>query len=228
MTPDETVVLARYVRALCPQQKFDEYTPDAWHDVLGDWPLVTARTAAAAVAKKQPFVSPAEIIAEIRKQRDAKADSFQGPGLPAEVPDADPDDVPAYLAALRAQRTRAADGAELKRRPVAELIAGVVDSFGEIPRRDADEEVAEVRRPGPLGIECPSCQAPMGRPCKANIPGGRPPRELRTPHASRIRVAAGGPAELESAQAIEQRRAASLAHLDRLAANEAATNKEAS
>lgn len=149
MTPDETVILARYVRALCPQQKFDEYTPDAWHDVLGDWPLATARTAAAAVAKQQPFVSPAEIIAEIRKQRDAKADSFQGPGLPAEVPDADPDDIPAYLAALRTQRTRAADGEQLKRRPVAELIAGVAGSFGRIPAEDADEEIAEVRRPGP-------------------------------------------------------------------------------
>lgn len=227
MTPDETVILARYVRALCPQQKFDEYTPDAWHDVLGDWPLATARTAAAAVAKKQPFVSPAEIIAEIRKQRNDKADSFQGPGLPAEVPDADPDDIPAYLAALRAQRTRAADGAELKRRPVAELIAGVVDSFGEIPSRDADM-VAEVRRPGPLGIECPSCRAPMGRPCRASIPGNRASRDLRTPHASRIRVAAGGPAELESAHVIEQRRAASLVHLERLTANDAATDEKAS
>ncbi|MFE9855524.1 hypothetical protein [Streptomyces sp. NPDC005780] len=220
MTPDETVVLARYVRALCPQQKFDEYTPDAWHDVLGDWPLATARTAAAAVAKKQPFVSPAEIIAEIRKQRDAKADSFQGPGLPAEVPDADPDDIPAYLAALRTQRTRAADGEQLKRRPVAELIAGVASSFGRIPDEDAAEEIAEVRRPGPLGVECPSCQAPMGRPCRASVPGNRPPRELRTPHAARSRVALGGPAELESPQLIEQRRAASLAHLERLAANE--------
>ncbi|MEU1088902.1 hypothetical protein ABZ401_19065 [Streptomyces sp. NPDC005892] len=228
MTEEETVVLARYVRALCPQQKFDEYTPDAWHDVLGEWPLPAARAAAAAVARKQPFVSPAEIIAEIRKQRDAKADSFQGPGLPAEVPDADPDDVPAYLAALRAQRTRAAEGAELKRRPVAELIAGVVDSFGEIPKRDTTEEVAEVRRPGPLGVACPSCRAPMGRPCKANLPGGRPPRELRTPHAARSRVARGEPAQLEAPEVVEQRRAASLAHLERMAANQPAPTEEAS
>ncbi|MGW7334297.1 hypothetical protein ACWGIU_38030, partial [Streptomyces sp. NPDC054840] len=114
MTPDETVVLARYVRALCPQQKFDEYTPDAWHDVLGDYPLVAARRAAATVARRQPFISPAEIIEVIEQQRAENASDFQGPGLPAEVPDADPDDPVAYIAALRAQRYRAADGHELK------------------------------------------------------------------------------------------------------------------
>ncbi|MFB6977736.1 zinc finger domain-containing protein [Streptomyces scopuliridis] len=227
MTPDETVVLARYVRALCPQQKFDEYTPDAWHDVLGDWPLAAARAAAAAVAKQQPFVSPAEIIGEIRRQRDAKADSFQGPGLPAEIPDADPDDVPAYLAALRAQRTRAADGMELKRRPVAELISGVVDSFGDIPNSDVTEKVAEVRRPGPLGVECPTCRAAIGRPCRVEATSGnRGPRELRNPHAARGRVARGEPASLESPAEIDRRRAVSLAHLERLAANDAETRGE--
>lgn len=218
MTPDETVVLARYVRALCPQQKFDEYTPDAWHDVLGDYRLDAARAAAAAVAKQQPFVSPAEIIEEIRKQRDARADSFQGPGLPAEVPDADPDDVPAYLAALRAQRTRAAEGMELKRRPVAELIAGVVNSL-EMPGIEKPAEVVEVRRPGPLGVECPACSAAIGRPCRVEVSGKR--RELRKPHAARSRVANGGPAELESPAEIERRRAASLARLNALTEGDA-------
>lgn len=220
MTPDETVVLARYVRALCPQQKFDEFTPDAWHDVLGSYPLAESRAAAAAVARKQPFVSPAEIIAEITRCRGENASDFQGPGLAAEVPDADPDDVPAYLAALRAQRTRAADGMELKRRPVAELIAGVVDSFGDIPTSDA-AEVVPVRRSGPLGVNCPVCRAAIGRPCQLEgVGGNRPARELRQPHAARIRVSKGGPAVLESPEEIERRRAASLAHLERLAANE--------
>ncbi|MFF8100105.1 hypothetical protein ACF07S_10070 [Streptomyces sp. NPDC016640] len=171
MTPDETVMLARYVRALCPQQKFDEYTPDAWHDVLADYALPNARAAAAAVARKQPFVSPAEIIAEIRRTRDDRAADIQGPGLPAEVPDADPDDVQAYLAALRGQRTRAADGQVMRRRPVAELLAGV--------GREIPTEVAAVKRPGPLGIECPACGAPIGRPCRMD--NGRE----RAPHSAR-------------------------------------------
>lgn len=172
MTPDEAVVLARYVRALCPQQKFDEYTPDAWHDVLADFALADARAAAAAVARKQPFVSPAEIIAEIRQTRDNRASDIQGPGLPAEVPDADPDDVQAYLAALRGQRTRAADGQVMRRRPVAELLAGV--------GREIPDEVATVRRPGPLGIECPTCGAPIGRPCRMDSGRERAPHSARS------------------------------------------------
>jgi len=206
MTPEETVVLARYVRALCPGQKFDEYTPDAWHDVLADFALADARAAAAAVARKQPFVSPAEIIAEIRKQRDDRADGFQGPGLSAEIPDADPDDVQAYLSALRGLRTRAADGLAMERRPVTELLAGVGH---EIPG-----EVAAVKRPGPLGKECPNCGAAIGRPCRT--PGGAE----RTPHAAR-----SGNTDPAAEQAeIERRKAASARHLARIEADEEAAS----
>ena len=69
MTPRETVILVRYVKALCPQQAIDEFTPDAWHDVLGDYDLADARAACVAVASRQPFVAPAEIIAEVRRAR---------------------------------------------------------------------------------------------------------------------------------------------------------------
>jgi hypothetical protein len=169
---EETVILARYVRALCPQQKFDEFTADAWHDVLVDFALVDARAAAAAVARKQPFVSPAEIIVEIRKQRDDRAAGFQGPGLSAEVPDADPDDVQAYLSALRGLRTRAADGLPMRRRPVAELVADI--------GRTVPDEVAEIKRPGPIGTACPKCRAAVGRPCRT--PGG----SERAPHGARV------------------------------------------
>ena len=68
MTPSETVILTRYVKALCPQQAIDEYTPDAWHDVLGGLTLTQARTAAANVASKQPFVAPSEILAEAERR----------------------------------------------------------------------------------------------------------------------------------------------------------------
>ena len=36
MTPQETLLLTRYVKACCPQQAMDDFTPDAWHDLLGD------------------------------------------------------------------------------------------------------------------------------------------------------------------------------------------------
>lgn len=172
MTPAEAVVLTRYVKALCPQQKIDTYTPDAWHDLLGDLPLGEARAAAAAVARRQPFVSPSEIITEIRLQHDATARDFQGPGLPAAVPDADPDDVPGYLAALRSQRIRAAHGLSTAVRPVAELLAAV--------GRKIPAEVAAVRRPGPLGITCPNCGAPVGMKCRLPLSGNS-----RDPHSAR-------------------------------------------
>ena len=63
MTPTEVVILTRYVAAMCPAQKFDEYTPDAWFDVLADLQIEDARLAVAALAKHQTFVSPAEIRA---------------------------------------------------------------------------------------------------------------------------------------------------------------------
>lgn len=204
MNPNETVMLARYVKALCPQQKFDEYTPDAWHDVLADFRLEDARTAAAAVARKQPFVSPSEIIDEIRKQRDDRADGYQGPGLSAEIPDADPDDVQAYLSALRGMRTRAADGLELKKRPVAQLLAGI--------GREIPDEHKPVRRPGPLGVECPSCSAAIGRPCRT--PGGKE----RSAHTAR---SVGAIAPELAATEMERRRAASARHLERESGQEA-------
>lgn len=219
MTEEETVVLARYVRALCPQQKFDEYTADAWHDVIGDYSLTAARAAAAAVARRQPFVSPAEIIDEIRNQRADAAVDFQGPGLPAEIPDADPDNVAAYLAAVRDQRHRASNGQQLKRRPVAELVARIRNQLPSASDSalDLDEALADVRRPGPLGIDCPQCKAAIGRPCKSPAVDGRPPRE-RSPHSARKTAAIGGHvADPATARADEERRrAAYLRQLEQM------------
>lgn len=69
MNRQEAVALTRYVKAYCPQQAIDEYTPDAWHDLLGDLDLDTCRQAAGRVARRQPFVAPAEIRAEVRTER---------------------------------------------------------------------------------------------------------------------------------------------------------------
>lgn len=71
MTREETVTLAQYVHALCPQQAIDRYTPIAWHDVLGHLEYEECRQAARAVAARQPFVAPSEIIREIADARSA-------------------------------------------------------------------------------------------------------------------------------------------------------------
>lgn len=106
MTPDETVILARYVRALCPQQKFDEYTPDAWHDVLKDYDLNEATEAAANVARKQAFVAPGEIATEVRKARR----ELVSVDAETEPPPADPNNVPLYLRQVRTHRRNVATG----------------------------------------------------------------------------------------------------------------------
>lgn len=106
MTPDECVILARYVRALCPQQKFDEYTPDAWHDVLRDYDLNEATQAAATVARKQAFVAPGEIATEVRKTRR----ELVAVDAETEPPAADPNNVPLYLRQVRTHRRAVATG----------------------------------------------------------------------------------------------------------------------
>ena len=63
----EAAVLCRFVKACCPQQKFDELTPDAWGLLLADVTLADAKAAVIAVAKRQPWVAPAEILAEIHR-----------------------------------------------------------------------------------------------------------------------------------------------------------------
>jgi hypothetical protein len=74
MTHEETVQLARYVKACCPQQQIDDYTPNAWYDLLGHLELAECREAAASVARRKPFVAPSEIIREV-----ADARSFNEP-----------------------------------------------------------------------------------------------------------------------------------------------------
>jgi len=109
MTHAETVALARYVKACCPQQAIDEYTPDAWHDLLGDLTLADARAAAGEVARRQPFVAPAEIRAEVRRIRAERLDRAILDAPPAELTD----NPGRYKAALDARISQIADGYNL-------------------------------------------------------------------------------------------------------------------
>lgn len=104
MTPTEAVLLARYVEACCPQQRFDEYTTDAWHDLLGDLELQDCKQAAVEVARRQPFVAPAEIRAEVKRVRALRLKDF------AYIPVPGDDDPAVYLASVRAQRSAVASG----------------------------------------------------------------------------------------------------------------------
>ncbi|MET9012285.1 hypothetical protein ABZX74_15405 [Streptomyces olivaceoviridis] len=169
MTPSQTAELLGFAAA------FDRRTVGksdalAWHTILHDIDYQDAKAAVANhYATETRWIMPADIRNAVTKARADTAANIQGPGLPPEIPDADPDDVPAYLAAVRQQRHRAAEG--LKPRPVKELLAGV--------GRDIPREHAPVRRPGPLGVTCPTCSAPIGRPCRTGNGRERAPHENR-------------------------------------------------
>ncbi|MGK4583464.1 zinc finger domain-containing protein [Kitasatospora sp. HPMI-4] len=177
MIETEWVVLFRYVRAMFPQQRFDEYTPEAWYDVLGQYGAAETRAAIAACAAAKPFVSPAEIVAAIRQHRADVDRDLHGAGQYAEIPDADPDDVPAYLAALRTQRIRAAAGEPLTYRPRLAIAAAGVG------RKVPTEE--PVRRSGPRSIRCPQCSAEPGKSCRTTVLG----RRMADVHPSRLDAA---------------------------------------
>ena len=72
MAPEETILLVAYIRASCPQQAMNEYTPDAWHDVLSCEPWLTleaARSAVVELKRRQPFADVSEIIAQAKVMR---------------------------------------------------------------------------------------------------------------------------------------------------------------
>lgn len=175
MTPAQTSELLAFCAA------FDRRTVGkadvlAWQTVLADIDYDAARGAVSAhYADETRWIMPADIRTAVRAARASTAADYQGPGLPAEIPDADPDDVPAYLAAVRAQRTRAADGQALRPRPVAELVAGV--------GREVPPPAREAATERPMTVACPRCSARIGRPCR--LPSGR----SRPAHGARKRAA---------------------------------------
>ena len=131
MKPDEAVALCRFTAACCPSQKFDEYTPDAWGLLLEDVRFVDAKDAVTTVARKQPWVSPAEIIAEVKKMRRKRIDEF-GPITPPA--DLDPDDTAAYREWWANVQKAIADG-DLKPKEL------------ELPKRDMRQIERTFRRP---------------------------------------------------------------------------------
>jgi len=172
---EEAVMLARYVRALCPQQKFDEYTADAWGDVLANHDFDACKQAAISLGRKQPFIAPAEIIAEVQRGRDERLDDFQY--------EPDPDESPAeYIANRRAQMAAVAAGHRapaLPAPPKADRPALEVDHVGRLPAQAKPRLAAT-----PRDVRCPYCGAEPGKPCKTGIFG----RQMADVHGSRTDV----------------------------------------
>lgn len=65
MTRDEMTDLVEFVTSACPQQKINRMTPIAWYEIIGHLEFKDAFEAVAAVGRRQPFIAPSEIVAEI-------------------------------------------------------------------------------------------------------------------------------------------------------------------
>lgn len=133
---------------------------EAWAAALHDVPLDGDTLAAVAryygthdpAEPGKKWIQPHHVRTHRAAIREARLGPI-GPGLSAEIPAADPDDVPAYLAALRQQQGPAAAGR-------AALPAGNVDYSGDNPsvRRiramfDAEQAAARARRAAELKAE---------------------------------------------------------------------------
>lgn len=189
----------------------------AWHADLnaanvscGDAESALTRFYAVEMAGLEPEarrrVTTPDVIAIARKIRNERLANFVYEPPPG-------DDDPNYLQRLRGQLEATANGQRpaLTERPaleggphpdVARMLASIVRA---VP--DEDGETSSVRRPGPLGLECPKCQAAIGRPCRT--PGGKE----RTPHPARKGETSDPAAEQAE---MERRREASARHLNRL------------
>jgi hypothetical protein len=106
VTPSETVALTRYVKACCPQQQIDQYTPDAWFDLLGDLSMADCHEAVKVIGKRQPFIAPAEIRAEVRRIRNDRLARHPAPAPPSELAD----EPGRYKAVAEASVRQIADG----------------------------------------------------------------------------------------------------------------------
>lgn len=68
MTPREAAAILGIVTQACPAQKVNKYTPDVWAELLADVDYHAALAAVYEVAKRQDFISPAAIRAEVKAQ----------------------------------------------------------------------------------------------------------------------------------------------------------------
>lgn len=117
MTPEDTLKICRYIKARCPGQPIDEFTVDAWHEDLGEYPFAQVRLAAQRMTAGKVFVSLCELLAGVRQIRNDNVTRARGRGeltVPSGLSDTEERDW------IRSATKAAADRAP-EDRPVDEL-----------------------------------------------------------------------------------------------------------
>lgn len=148
MNTAEAILLLRKVKAHCPSQKIDEYTPEAWAEVLDGVDFRDANEAVVAICKapleigKARYIEPGHIIGEVGRIRSSRIGRYG----PIEIPaDMDPDPFNgSEIHYLKIVRGRIASG-ELTRRedqPSFEDLREEVDAAMERQARAREERRA--------------------------------------------------------------------------------------
>lgn len=102
MGPHELEQITRGIKALCPAQRWDEYTPDVWLEVLAQVPYQDAAAALGRLGGAQPWIGPADIKAEVTRVQRRRLDEVDV--CPNEVEGVE------YHEELRAVRRAVAEG----------------------------------------------------------------------------------------------------------------------
>jgi hypothetical protein len=196
----------------------------AWAAALHDVPLDADATAAVAAyyttSPKDPdgklWILPHHIRTLRSKIRSARLENFQYQPVEGET-------AAEFVARYQRQVAAMASGRVTPPDSHLVLTGGPPRAFVEeleargymvgrtVPDSDEQAVIESVRRAGPLGVVCPTCEAAIGRPCRTPSPGGSDRRPLGKPrlhpHGARRRAAAGE-AELTPEQRVaeEQRR----------------------
>lgn len=158
MNVNEISLLIRMVKGLCPAQKFDEYTPDAWLLVLGAVRFEDAQTALPALGQRLAFIAPSDIHAEVKRIRAARHDAANIVYEPFG------DETGREFLDRIGLVTRAAGDGRLEPRPIGRAL----EPGTEVPTVPAElEAVIEARRAAraSLSVACPYCRAAAGQPC---------------------------------------------------------------
>ncbi|MYW48848.1 hypothetical protein [Streptomyces sp. SID161] len=222
MTEEEAVQIAEYVQAACPAQRFGEYTPDVWGEILAPYDVNEARAAVIAIARRQPFISPAEIVTEVKARREERIE------LAHVVYDGNPLETGAESIAARRALLRAAGDGLTEPSSISRAL-GTADHLalppgpdhGPYEGRAAAARAAIGKMPSTRGSSsdprsrpCRRCGAAPGASCTT---GGRRRRDV---HPIRLedtrRTAAGLPLIDQAATeaSIKAAAAAALAHIE--------------
>ncbi|MGW4505750.1 zinc finger domain-containing protein [Streptomyces sp. NPDC004436] len=223
MNRTEASVLLGHCAAFDNRQP-SEAAATAWASALHDIPLdqdtKDAVSAYYTTPPKDPdqrlWIMPHHVRTLRSKIRSKRLESFQYEPVEGES-------TAEYLARYRGQVQAIASGRHpaptarlaLEGGPSRELMAGL-EARGWQGNRMVDDEqrsveaelLDEVRRSGPLGLVCPTCQAAIGRPCKT--PGGSEKQPLgkprAKPHTARLRAASGRTSQTPEQRAAEEQR----------------------